>query len=67
MWTIDTLDWNIKDSEKILGRVVPKITSGAIILAHPTEIFLEVLPRIVDASRHSGYQFLTVSELIKTE
>ncbi len=64
MWTIDTLDWKTEDPEKILGRVVPKIAPGAIILAHPTKVFLKALPRIVDASRNAGYRFFTVSDLL---
>ncbi|NLJ59417.1 MAG: polysaccharide deacetylase family protein [Firmicutes bacterium] len=67
MWTIDTLDWKLEDSEKVLDRVVPKITPGAIILAHPTEVFLEALPKIVDASRKAGYGFFTISDLLESE
>lgn len=67
MWTIDTLDWKTEDPEKICNRVVPKIASGAIILAHPTKSFIEALPKIVDASRKAGYGFSTVSDLIRSE
>ena len=67
MWTIDTLDWKLEDSERVLDRVVPKITPGAIILAHPTEVFLEALPKIVDASRKAGYGFFTISDLLESE
>ena len=67
MWTIDTIDWNTKDSQKILNRVIPKITPGAIILAHPTSSFLEAFPKIVDASREAGYGFMTISDLISSK
>ena len=67
MWTIDTLDWNTKDSKKVYNRVIPKITPGAIILAHPTLSFLEAFPTIVDASRKAGYGFFTISDLLQGE
>jgi peptidoglycan/xylan/chitin deacetylase (PgdA/CDA1 family) len=67
MWTIDTLDWNTKDSKKVYNRVIPKITPGAIILAHPTLSFLEAFPTIVDASRKAGYGFFTISDLLQCE
>ncbi len=67
MWTIDTLDWNTEDPKKVSGRVIQKITPGAIILAHPTRSFVEALPVIVDASRKAGYGFLTISDLLDAD
>lgn len=66
MWTIDTLDWKTEDPGKVISRVTSKAVPGAIILAHPTKVFLEALPKIIEDSRKAGYQFLTVSDLLKT-
>ena len=67
MWTIDTLDWQTEEPEKIISRVTPKVAPGAIILAHPTKVFLDALPKIVDASRKAGYQFYTISDLLESD
>ncbi|HAV21625.1 MAG TPA: hypothetical protein DCX02_07215 [Firmicutes bacterium] len=64
MWTIDTIDWDTPDPKKVSGRVIPKMTPGAIILAHPTSSFVEAFPQIVDAARKEGYKFFTVSGLL---
>lgn len=64
MWTIDTIDWNTKDPQKVIDRVARKIAPGAIILMHPTEVTIKALPTIVEAARENGYQFATVSELM---
>ena len=67
MWTIDTLDWKTEEYEKVVNRVAPKIAPGAIILAHPTEVFLDALPKIIDASRKAGYRFLTISDALELD
>lgn len=64
MWTIDTIDWKTSDPQKVVDRVVRKMTPGAIILMHPAEVTNKALPAIVEAARKKGYQFATISELL---
>lgn len=66
MWTVDTIDWNTSDPQKVIDRVVRKMTPGAIVLMHPTEVTNKALPVIVETARKNGYQFATVSELLRT-
>ena len=65
MWSIDTIDWNTKDYNKILERVNKKIHNGAIILMHPTESTVKALPLMINDLKNKGYSIIRVSELLK--
>ena len=63
-WNVDSLDWKLQNTEKIVKRVVKDVEEGDIILMH--DIFKES----VDAAEifipqllQEGYQLVTVSEL----
>ncbi|MCR4402164.1 MAG: polysaccharide deacetylase family protein [Firmicutes bacterium] len=64
MWTVDTIDWNTSDPRKVVERVVRKMTPGAIVLMHPTDVSNKALPELVETARKNGYQFATISELL---
>lgn len=69
LWSIDTKDWAHTPVDKIVENILTKVKSGDIILMHdyiagdsPTPKVLEIIiPRLLD----EGYEFVTVSELIK--
>lgn len=65
MWTIDTVDWKKPPAEVIKARVLKKVQNGAIVLMHPTEPTIEALPGIIKELKQQGYEFVTVSEIIK--
>ena len=64
LWSVDTLDWKIKNTDSIVGITMSEVSDGAIILMHdihPTSV--EAVPRLVDTLRDAGYEFVTVSEM----
>lgn len=64
-WTIDSLDWKLKNTEKITKRVLKKTGDGDIILMHdifPTSV--DAALEIVDTLQRQGYTFVTVDELM---
>lgn len=64
-WTVDSLDWKLKNTKKIVQRVEKDVEDGSIILMHdifPTSV--EAALRIVDDLQKKGYQFVTVDELL---
>ena len=66
MWSVDTLDWQSKDSAAILATALAQVHDGAIILMHdihPTSV--EAVPALITSLRDAGYEFATVSELAK--
>ena len=64
MWSIDTIDWNTKDYNKILERINKKIHNGAIILMHPTESMVKALPIMINNLKNDGYSIVKVSEIL---
>ena len=64
LWNVDTLDWKIKNSSKIVKRTISKVKNGDIILMHDThERTLEAVKKIIPELQKQGYQFVTISEL----
>ena len=64
-WTVDSLDWKLQNTEKIVKRVEKSVKNGDIILMH--DIFstsVEAALQLVDELRSQGYQFVTVDELM---
>jgi len=65
LWSIDTIDWNTKDYNKILQRLEKKHHNGAIVLMHPTKVTIEALPKMIESLRTHGYEITTVSDVIE--
>lgn len=66
LWNIDTLDWKMKNADKSVEAVLGKVKDGDIILMH--ELYKssgDAAVRMIPALSEQGYQFVTVSELIR--
>jgi len=64
LWSIDTIDWNTRDYNKILQRLEKKHHNGAIVLMHPTKVTIEALPQMVATLEKYSYEITTVSDVI---
>lgn len=67
-WDTDSMDWMNKGVDTIINRVVSKAHPGDIVLMHASDSVKqthEALPVIIDQLRAKGYEFVTVSELLK--
>ncbi|MGG1555940.1 polysaccharide deacetylase family sporulation protein PdaB [Paenibacillus ferrarius] len=67
-WDTDSQDWLNKGVDTLINRVVNKAHPGDIVLLHASDASLqtnEALPVIIKQLRDKGYQFVTVSDLIK--
>ncbi|MCS7463612.1 polysaccharide deacetylase family sporulation protein PdaB [Paenibacillus doosanensis] len=67
-WDTDSMDWMNKGVDNIINRVVSKAHPGDIVLMHASDSVKqthEALPVIIDQLRAKGYEFVTVSELLK--
>ena len=65
-WSVDPLDWKIKDDEQVAQNIIADVRDGSIILCH--DIHKTTVPavlRAVDVLREEGYEFVTVSELFR--
>jgi polysaccharide deacetylase family sporulation protein PdaB len=67
-WGTDSHDWMNKGVDNIVNTVITKAHPGDIVLMHASDSSKqthEALPQIIDKLRDKGYEFTTVSELIK--
>ena len=62
MWTKDTIDWRDSDKDLIYKRATKNPSNGDLILMHPKQHSLEVLPKIIEFYVQNGYEIVTVSE-----
>lgn len=65
-WDVDSLDWKKEMSrDNIFSRVVKKTGKGSIILFHNDTLYTrDVLPDILASLTESGFDFVTVSDLL---
>ena len=65
MWSVDSLDWKIRNAAHVTKLITEKTAPGAIILAHdihPSTV--QAMPAVFDTLSAKGYKFVTMSELI---
>lgn len=66
LWSVDSLDWKFKNTERTYNYVMKKFKGNDIILMHDSfDTSVEAAAKIVDTLQNSGYTFVTVSELIR--
>lgn len=67
-WDTDSLDWLNKGVDNIVNTVVSKAHPGDIVLMHASDSSKqthEALPQIIKELKAKGYEFVTVSEMLK--
>lgn len=65
LWSVDSLDWKLKNAQAIVRRVEGEVENGDIILMH--DIFpdsVDAALQLVDRMLEEGYAFVTVDELM---
>lgn len=68
LWTVDPRDWRDgATADDIVKRVLEDVRPGAIVVLHDgggdRGETIEALPRLIDALREQGYQFVTLDEM----
>lgn len=67
-WSVDSLDIETPGKNNIVKNVMQKVHPGAIILMHASDTASETpgsLPSIIEGLKAEGYEFMTVSSLLK--
>ena len=63
-WSVDSIDWKLKNTSKIVRKVLDDTENGDIILMHDEfSTSVEAAFRIIDNLTANGYTFVTVDEL----
>ncbi len=66
LWSLDTLDWESKNAERIANQVVQQVQDGDILLFHDIyDSSVDAALRIVDVLTQRGYCFATVEQLLQ--
>ena len=64
LWSVDSLDWKLQDTDRIVRRVLKDTEDGDIILMHDeVQTSVEAAMEIIDNLLAKGYTFVTVDEL----
>lgn len=64
MWSVDTLDWKTKDTQKTIDAALGQAHPGGIILMHDIHDFtVDAVATIVTGLQAQGYTLVTVPEL----
>jgi peptidoglycan/xylan/chitin deacetylase (PgdA/CDA1 family) len=65
-WSVDSRDWQSKDANKVCEIVFNEVKDGSVILCHDLYASTyEAMQTVIPGLKDRGYQFVTVSELIK--
>jgi len=66
LWSIDTLDWQLKDAGLIRDYVLNNVKDGDIVLMHDIyESTIQAAIELIPLLQERGYQIVTVSEMAK--
>ncbi len=66
IWSVDPLDWKIRDANSVYNKVVSGAKDGSIVLMHDIyQTSVQGALRAVDTLKSQGYEFVTVSELLR--
>lgn len=67
LWSIDTLDWKSRDSQKVTSHVLENIKDGDIVLMHDIyDSTAGAIKTLVPELIERGYQLVTISELFES-
>lgn len=65
-WSLDTRDWESRNADKVVDKVLKNVKDGDIIIMH--DIYsstADAVERLIPELRAKGYQLVTVSELME--
>ena len=64
MWSVDTRDWEHRDSSLVCNRAVTNAYDGAVILMHDLHAStVDAVPCILDSLSSQGYEFVTADQI----
>ncbi len=65
-WSVDTRDWELRDAEKVINKVLNDISDGDIVLMHDIHLTTaKAVEQLLPILYVKGYQVTTVSKLAK--
>lgn len=66
LWDVDSSDWKVKNTDKIIKNVIPNVKDGSIVLMHDNHKYAaDAIEAVVKKLKEEGYEFVTISELLE--
>lgn len=66
LWSVDTLDWKHRNADTVYNNIINNAKDGSIVLCHDLySTSVEGALRAIDTLKSRGYEFVTVSELLR--
>ena len=63
-WTIDTMDWSVRNRDLVAHHIIENAKSGDIVLLHdPYDTSVEASLQAIEVLQAQGYEFVTLEEL----
>jgi len=66
LWSLDSLDWTLKDPEAVIQNVTTNVRNGDIILMHRNAVSVAALPKVIEKLKEKGYTFVKLDEMLGT-
>lgn len=64
LWSLDSLDWTLKDPYAVANNVITNIRNGDIILMHRNRTSVASLEMIIETLHSIGYTFTTLDKML---
>lgn len=64
LWSLDSLDWAIKDSDAVVENIVSNVRNGDIILMHRNPTSVASLPKVIEKLANMGYTFQRLDDML---
>jgi len=66
LWSVDPLDWKYRNTATVTNNILKTVKDGDIILLHDIhETSVKAALNVIDRLQPEGYEFVTVSELLR--
>lgn len=65
LWSIDTKDWEHKDTEKTVNNIISNVFDGAIVLMHDTNSStVEAVRKVIPILKNMNYEIVSISDIL---
>jgi peptidoglycan/xylan/chitin deacetylase (PgdA/CDA1 family) len=64
LWSLDSLDWTLKDPDAVVHNVLSNVRNGDIILMHRNRTSVASLSNIIEQLKKQGYTFQRLDEML---
>jgi peptidoglycan-N-acetylglucosamine deacetylase len=64
LWSLDSLDWTLKDPEAVIQNVTSNVRNGDIILMHRNPVSVAALPKVIENLKAKGYTFVPLDNML---